>query len=675
MNRNPSKFEFSARKFSRARPISLFSLLSFSLFSIVLLVSRPVGAEPVAVDQIAIEPEALTWARVDFIRNRVQLVPQQQRGRRARISDILSVGDSLRTARASRAELRFNDGSLARIGERATFRFTPNTRNFQLSNGTVLLLIPPGRGRSTIQTPNAVTGIQGSALFVRYIPETDTTIVGALTDNAEGPMVLFNRDGTEQQALRANEIGVIEGDQITELYQFDGALFWQSSGLAEGFNYLTDSSSTGSDALDGVRQEIRDALASQRPLNNEGVITNPDSFSRPDSDEPPTTPGVTPSVGPSTGSASPSTSEMTTTPGSQGVDSDLELDNTEEPALEFQDSPAQEYLQGDNGPLNEEELGIGVNNSLTPSEPQNTANNPSTDAETDETLGSEEPAPTEPDGSENTPTLPTPDDDGEALIADPTTNPTVISGPGTEGSADEDGNPTVQPLAPAALTDSPDDGETPDEPPSEIPNEVPVETPDDSGNAVDNPVNDSAGDVPGSGLDNGASENPSDIPSETPSDIPSETPSDIPGEAPSENPAEPLAPPTDDVPGAPDGIPGDTPSGIPDVPPDPTDNPIIPEPNNPSGDTPNDIINDGGAPTGSSSLAPILPEGPVLPEGPILPETEAGLEAAQLVGETPVDITDGSTLQPLPAELEGFDDRPAANTIDSMDMSGMNTSQ
>ena len=219
----------------------------------LLLVPRPASAD-----------EPLEWARIDFLRNRVQLVPRQQRARRARIADVLSTGDALRTARSSRAELRFSDGSLARIGERATFRFTPNTRNFQLTNGTVLLLIPPERGRSTIQTPNAVTGIQGSALFVRYIPETETTIVGALTNNPDGPMVLFNRDGTEQQALRANEIGVIQGDQITQLYQFDGELFWQSSGLAEGFNYLIDSSSTGSDALDAVRQEIREAIADQR---------------------------------------------------------------------------------------------------------------------------------------------------------------------------------------------------------------------------------------------------------------------------------------------------------------------------------------------------------------------------------------------------------------------------
>jgi len=285
---------------------------------------------------VSAQEQELTWARIDFLRNRVQLVPQDQRGRRANISDVLSVGDSLRTARASRAELRFNDGSLARIGERATFRFTPNTRNFQLNNGTILLLIPPGRGRSTIQTPNAVTGIQGSALFVRYIPETDTTIVGALTNNPSGPMVLFNRDGTEQQALRANEIGVIQGDQITELYEFDGTLFWQSSGLAEGFNYLSDSASSGSsDQLDGVRQEIREAISSQDRLSGESVITNPETFAAPSTD----------------------------------VNDNIEIEDKDAPVLEFEDSPAQEYLESSAESVDEQDLDVGVNNNLTRSNP------------------------------------------------------------------------------------------------------------------------------------------------------------------------------------------------------------------------------------------------------------------------------------------------------------------
>lgn len=406
--------------------------------------------------QPEIEPETLTWARIDFLRNRVQLVPRERRGRRANVDDFLGIGDSLRTARASLAELRFNDGSLARIGERATFRFTPNTRNFQLSNGTVLLLIPPGRGRSTIQTPNAVTGIQGSALFVRYIPETDTTIVGALTDNPNGPMVLFNRDGTEQQALRSNEIGVIQGNQITELYEFDGTLFWQSSGLAEGFNYL-DSSSTGSDALDGVRQEIRDAISTQRPISSDSAIVNPDTFVRPALEEPATTSGADASAGSTTIEALPSVFE--------DLD-DTEIQDSDGPALEFQNSPAQSYLQGSVDNADGDALGIGVNNRLEPSaaaagsEPNTgeTSDRSIASGEDDSIVSGESVGEDPTDPTEST-ALPGMEDEGDGSSM----GESVIAGPANPQEAlseESEGESTLEPPS-AALTDnSPDNSDT-----------------------------------------------------------------------------------------------------------------------------------------------------------------------------------------------------------------------
>ncbi|MEO0457845.1 MAG: FecR domain-containing protein [Cyanobacteria bacterium P01_A01_bin.114] len=217
----------------------------------------------------------LTWARIEYLRNRVQLIPSNSTARPARVSDLLGIGDALRTAASSRAELQFNDGSIARIGERATFRFTPNTRNFQLSNGTVLLLVPPGRGRSTIQTPNAVTGIQGSALFVRFIPETNTTIIGALTDNPGGPMVAYNQDGSQQRALSSGEIVAIEGNNISPPLVFDLRTFYTTSGLVEGLNLNTPEISTGSADIDAVRQEITEAIQQQVPVSENDAIENP----------------------------------------------------------------------------------------------------------------------------------------------------------------------------------------------------------------------------------------------------------------------------------------------------------------------------------------------------------------------------------------------------------------
>ncbi len=239
----------------------------------------------------ALAQSSLTWAKVEKLRNRVHLVPNNQRARLARIDDLMSVGDALRTAASSRAELRFNDGSLARVGEQATFRFTPNTRNFQLSNGTVLLLIPPGRGRTTIQTPNAVTGIQGSALFVRVrcLAEltaegycaSPITLVGALTNNSAGAMMAYNESGSQQQPIYAGEMVVIEGEEITQRHEFDLRTFYQTSGLVKGLQLDSPTPpETLSEDLQDVWQEIQDALELQGDFDDRGsaeeVVENPE---------------------------------------------------------------------------------------------------------------------------------------------------------------------------------------------------------------------------------------------------------------------------------------------------------------------------------------------------------------------------------------------------------------
>ena len=518
------------------------------------------------------QSQPLSWARIDFLNNVVRFVPRQARSRPAKISDILGIGDAIRTYEAANAELRFNDGSMARIGERATFRFTPNTRNFQLSDGTALLLIPPGRGRTTIQTPNAVTGIQGSALFVRYIEETDTTIVGALTNNPEGPMILYNEDGTEQQALYANEMGVVKGDRITELYQFDGELFWESSGLAEGFDY-TEEGSTGVDDLDGVRQEIREAIASQDPLEGDDVVENPDVLSRPEIEEPPaqleeieespteslpeeTEESPQSEANGTADSASADDPSMGVEPSVENETDDASLtiveEEVEDPDIEFEGSPAEEYLNPKNKPTAEPET--GVTNSLAPvplteedpeeeeaSEPEtpnagserpsngnlqpgagansgsngnerpdttsrpgannrpgrgNRPNNSDEPVEVDTTPGEEVPI------TEGT-LLPTVPDSTDMPIESPTTgagngsDPVVTPVEGTEG---------LDPLPPSALQENPNEPAV--ENPVENPDDAVINQPDAVIEPTDGPVIDSAEPTPTEALPAGPSAEP-----------------------------------------------------------------------------------------------------------------------------------------------------------------------
>ena len=182
-------------------------------------------------------------------------------------------GDGLFTGRASLAELRFNDGSLARVGEETKFEFLAKTRNFSLSNGTVLLLIPPKRGKTLINMPNGAAAIRGSALFVQYIKETDTSVVGALTDSG---IEVSNKDASQTQVLKPGQMIVIVKGKFQGLYKFDLRTFYETSDLVRGLDLTKANGVANSDpAIASVQAETSAAAAAQSPVTGSEIVENP----------------------------------------------------------------------------------------------------------------------------------------------------------------------------------------------------------------------------------------------------------------------------------------------------------------------------------------------------------------------------------------------------------------
>ena len=147
--------------------------------------------------------------------------------------DILRGSMGLRTGLRSRAELLLNDQSLVRIGSNAVFSFAENQRDLFLSQGTMLLQVPPGQGRTTITTQNATAAITG------------TTV---LLDSAEGYTKLIVLEGTvtvtlrnrlgERITLRAGQMLIWDpnGDRLPEPVDIDLAALKNSSDLVKGFD-------------------------------------------------------------------------------------------------------------------------------------------------------------------------------------------------------------------------------------------------------------------------------------------------------------------------------------------------------------------------------------------------------------------------------------------------------
>ena len=315
-----------------------FPLVVIGLWGLIVL--------PLPNKVSAITP--LTRAEIQDLRNMVQLIPKDKLKKRpARKLDAMTPGDGLSTGRASLAELRFNDGSLARVGEQALFQFLPKTRDFKLSNGTVLLLIPPGRGQTRIQTPSAAAAIRGSALFVRYDQQTDTTIVGALTNSG---IEVSNKEG-ETKVLEAGQMIILIKGEFQNLYDFDLRNFYENSELVRELDLNRQSSVPTTDpAMTSVQAETTAALKAQPPIKGEGVIENP-SFV-----------------------------QLTPSPSNSASSNDVIKDNSsvnssdsEKTGQASTNTNQQSVPSGNNTKVNTEDSNVGVDSSPTLTTPQNSS--------------------------------------------------------------------------------------------------------------------------------------------------------------------------------------------------------------------------------------------------------------------------------------------------------------
>ncbi len=226
--------------------------------------------------------ELLTRAQVYKVVNRVQLLPNQQAARPAKLSDVMVPLDALQTAAQSRAELLFNEGSLARIGSSAIFRFIPGTRSFQLRNGTALIMSLPGQVATKVETPGGQVLAQAlppkdptaaptapptpvtMALVVHYNASTNTGQYFALT---QGAFTITDLKGTQVTLLAGQTVQILNG-VMGPVQIFDLRTFYGSSQLASGLGpgqeaLILQESPPVQQTLTVIREATLAALAAQ----------------------------------------------------------------------------------------------------------------------------------------------------------------------------------------------------------------------------------------------------------------------------------------------------------------------------------------------------------------------------------------------------------------------------
>ena len=142
-----------------------------------------------------------TQATVTRLQNKVSFGESAQKARRAaQPGDVVKAETYLLTESDSRAELKYPDGSVVRIGQNTVFTFEADTRTLSLEKGSLIFYIPKGQGGGTIRTASITAAITGTIGKVSdnivAIVEGEVTLVPSGRKVPAGFFAKANLDGT-----------------------------------------------------------------------------------------------------------------------------------------------------------------------------------------------------------------------------------------------------------------------------------------------------------------------------------------------------------------------------------------------------------------------------------------------------------------------------------------------
>lgn len=144
---------------------------------------------------------SLNSAEVTITYNQVNLVAPGDQVAPAKVGDILRGRSRLETGRRSRAELTFNDQSIARLGANSVFSFQQGTRDLELNQGVILMQVPKAAGGATIQTSAVTAAITGTTIAIEFFPATDSSPGSIKVFVLEGSLRLSVRGGIPGESM------------------------------------------------------------------------------------------------------------------------------------------------------------------------------------------------------------------------------------------------------------------------------------------------------------------------------------------------------------------------------------------------------------------------------------------------------------------------------------------
>lgn len=168
---------------------------------------------------------------------------------------------SVATGAESRAELRFPDQTLTRLGANSRFTLRGESRTLDLERGVMMLQVPKKQGGAHIRTACVTAAVTGTTVLIEYHPGGVVKLIVI-----EGSCVLsLNRDRSEFRTLTAGQMITMQDGAATipGPQNIDLARLLQSSRLI-----------SANDPAQPNQQQIQTAVQIQQQLITNGDLLN-----------------------------------------------------------------------------------------------------------------------------------------------------------------------------------------------------------------------------------------------------------------------------------------------------------------------------------------------------------------------------------------------------------------
>jgi hypothetical protein len=109
--------------------------------------------------------------------NDVKILPVESSPLPAKPGDRITGRTAVSTGAQSRAELRFSDNTLTRLGANSVFRMDHSTRTVEVEKGVILLQVPKQMGGAKVRTAAVTAAITGTTVLLEFTPDGFVKII------------------------------------------------------------------------------------------------------------------------------------------------------------------------------------------------------------------------------------------------------------------------------------------------------------------------------------------------------------------------------------------------------------------------------------------------------------------------------------------------------------------